>query len=508
MKNLLTLLVFLTLPLSVFASDGVRTEVYNPSIPLEQTAADWGNDFLVSSSEPLGRPSGIYRLSNTTIYVTVPDTNIMAGRIAVALASTNNGANWSIIGSITGPGGGLITPKMKLVRSGLDSIYCGFIVGSTVYVWNILTNNLNPFTPYTNVRDFDIAASSTGSVYVMVDLNTNNDIRFYGSVNSGATWGGALYLSGTGAHAQFSMSGTGDTVLIAYYGVAIQPDTITSAVRSVRYRESAPGTLTQVGTFTTNLIAGAPKPQIQSVLTSGNAWLFYSETTGGTTSINCLVSTNNGTNFSAPVAVANMPGRDESWFDAKYWDGGADLIFYSDSIAGGPNNTTDVLMNLYASNGNPNVFTTPLRVSEHPPVASVRGYYPTLIEYYDAIDDAGALWVGLDGSNKRLYFDRYDAVTGISNNGNEIPEKYSISQNYPNPFNPVTKIDFAIPKNDLVVLKIYNSLGAEVSTLVNKNMNAGSYIVDFDAAALSSGVYFYTIQSGSYSMTKKMMLIK
>lgn len=508
MKKLLTLLVFLSIPLSVFSSDGVRTEIYNPPIPLEQTAADWGNDFLVSSTEPLGKPSGIYRLSNTTVYVVVPDTNIMAGRIAVAMASTNNGANWSIIGSILPGSPGLITPKTKLVRSGLDSLYCGFIVGSTVYVWNIITNNLNPFTPYTNVRDFDITASSTGSVYVIVDLNTNNDIRFYGTVNSGLTWGGALFLSSIGAHGQFTMSGTGDTVLIAYYGVAIQPDTISSAIRTVRYRESTPGTLAQVGTFSTNLTGGTPRPQFQGVLNSGSGWLFYSEGTIGNMTLNCLASTNNGTNFAAPVTVGQMPGRDEYWFDAKYWIGGADIIYYSDSIAGGPNNTTDVLMNLYATSSTPGSFSSALRVSEHPPVVSARGYYPTLIEYLDVNDDAGALWVGLDGANRRLYYDRYSALVGISNNGNEVPEKYSLTQNYPNPFNPTTKIDFEIPKNDLVILKVYNALGAEVATLVNKNMNAGSYTVDFNASLLSSGVYFYTIQAGSFSTTKKMMLIK
>lgn len=507
MKKLLTLLVFLALPLSVFASDDVRTEIYNPPIPLEQTSADWGNDFLVSSSEPLGKPSGLYRLSNTTIYVSVPDTNIMSGKVAVILTSTNNGANWAVAGSIntTPP---YICTKTKIVRTGLDSIYCAFIVNTTVYVWNVVNNNVATFTPYTNVRDFDIAPSSTGSIYVIVDLHTNNDSRMYGSVNGGATWGGAVFLSSISAYPQFTMSGTGDTLLIAYYGVAIQPDTITSAIRTVRYRESAPGILTQVGTFSTNLTAGTPRPQMQGVLQAGNAWLFYSEGTAGNLSLNCLVSTNNGTNFNAPIAVANMPGREEYWFDAKYWDGGADVIFYSDSSAGGPNNTTDVLMNTYASTGNPSIFNTPLRVSEHPPVTSARGYYPTLIEYYDAIDDAGALWVGLDGANRRLYYDRYDAVTGISNNGAEIPEKYSISQNYPNPFNPTTKINFSIPKNDLVVLKVYNALGAEVATLVNRNMNAGSYTVDFDASLLSSGVYFYTIQAGSFSTTKKMMLIK
>lgn len=507
MKKLLTLLVFLSIPLSVFAGDDITVTTYNPPIPLEQISSDWGNDFLVSSTEPLSKPSGIYRLSSTTIYVSVPDSSILPGQVMVILKSTNNGANWAVENSIAAPPG-ILVGKTKMVRSGLDSIYCAFIASSTVYILNVINANLTSFTPYTNVRDFDIAASSTGSIYVIVDLNTNNETRFYGSVNGGATWGGAVFLSSVSAHPQLSMSATGDTLLINYYGVAIAPDTISSAIRSVRYRESVPGTLVIVGSFTTPLAAGTPRPQFQAVMTTGNAWLFYSEGTAGNLSMNCLVSTNTGLNFGTPVSIGNMPGREEYYFDAKYWAGGADVIYYSDSTAGGPNNVTDVLMNLYASNGTPSTFSSPLRVSEHPPVASARNYYPTLIEYLDVNDDAGALWVGLDGANRRLYYDRYSSISGISNNGNEIPEKYSLSQNYPNPFNPTTKIDFAIPKNDLVILKVYNALGAEVATLVNKNMNAGSYTVDFDASLLSSGVYFYSLKSGSYNITKKMMLIK
>lgn len=89
-----------------------------------------------------------------------------------------------------------------------------------------------------------------------------------------------------------------------------------------------------------------------------------------------------------------------------------------------------------------------------------------------------------------------------------VASNYVLSQNYPNPFNPVTKISFAIPTNGFVSLKVYNIVGKEVMTLVNKNMTVGSYSVDFNAALLSSGVYFYRLESGNFSETKKMMLVK
>jgi hypothetical protein len=97
---------------------------------------------------------------------------------------------------------------------------------------------------------------------------------------------------------------------------------------------------------------------------------------------------------------------------------------------------------------------------------------------------------------------------GVNPVGNTIPTVYSLSQNYPNPFNPVTKINFAIPKQGLVTLKIYDVLGREVRTLVSEVKTPGNYAVDFNGAELSSGVYFYRLQSADFTDIKRMMLIK
>ncbi|HCI72808.1 MAG: hypothetical protein CL662_04905 [Bacteroidetes bacterium] len=88
------------------------------------------------------------------------------------------------------------------------------------------------------------------------------------------------------------------------------------------------------------------------------------------------------------------------------------------------------------------------------------------------------------------------------------PDKFALEQNYPNPFNPTTNIKFALPKTADVTLTIYNMLGQKVSTLINEKMNSGFHIVPFDASNLSSGMYIYRIQAGSFTSTKKMLLIK
>jgi len=89
-----------------------------------------------------------------------------------------------------------------------------------------------------------------------------------------------------------------------------------------------------------------------------------------------------------------------------------------------------------------------------------------------------------------------------------VPSEYSLSQNYPNPFNPSTQIQFSIPSQENVSLKVFDALGKEVAELVNQNLSAGNYSVDFNASTLSSGIYFYTITTNNFSSTKKMMLVK
>lgn len=89
-----------------------------------------------------------------------------------------------------------------------------------------------------------------------------------------------------------------------------------------------------------------------------------------------------------------------------------------------------------------------------------------------------------------------------------LPNSYDLSQNYPNPFNPSTKINYDLPFDGKVSIKIFDMTGKEVSTIVNEFKTAGYYTSDFNASDLGSGVYFYTISAGNFSTTKKMMLIK
>jgi hypothetical protein len=91
---------------------------------------------------------------------------------------------------------------------------------------------------------------------------------------------------------------------------------------------------------------------------------------------------------------------------------------------------------------------------------------------------------------------------------NSLNKSFDLFQTYPNPFNSTSVIKYSIPKSSQVSLKIFNTLGQEIETLVNEEKTAGNYEVEFYAANLPSGVYFYSLQAGDFVQTRKMILLK
>jgi hypothetical protein len=102
----------------------------------------------------------------------------------------------------------------------------------------------------------------------------------------------------------------------------------------------------------------------------------------------------------------------------------------------------------------------------------------------------------------------YDITVDLQSETNAIALDFVLEQNYPNPFNPSTTIRYQIPEMSKVNLTLFNLLGEEVAILVNEEKSAGNYSVEFKAANLPSGTYFYRIQAGSFVETKKMVLMK
>jgi hypothetical protein len=104
--------------------------------------------------------------------------------------------------------------------------------------------------------------------------------------------------------------------------------------------------------------------------------------------------------------------------------------------------------------------------------------------------------------------DHHDMVASIGSKLSELPDSYTLDQNYPNPFNPMTSISFSIPAASHVKLEIYNIMGQQVTTLVDKQLEAGKHTIQWDGSNAASGVYLYRLQAGDFVDTKKMTLLK
>jgi photosystem II stability/assembly factor-like uncharacterized protein len=102
----------------------------------------------------------------------------------------------------------------------------------------------------------------------------------------------------------------------------------------------------------------------------------------------------------------------------------------------------------------------------------------------------------------------YLPPTNVENESSIAPNSLVLEQNYPNPFNPSTTIKFSVPERSNTIIKVYNTVGSEVATLLNEVKQPGTYEVDFNAANLSSGAYFYSVQTDNFREVKKMILIK
>jgi aminopeptidase N len=110
--------------------------------------------------------------------------------------------------------------------------------------------------------------------------------------------------------------------------------------------------------------------------------------------------------------------------------------------------------------------------------------------------------------NNDIVLKQGSTAIGIVSNEKQIPAEFKLYQNFPNPFNPVTQITYDIPKRALVTLKVYNAIGQLVIQPVNEMKEAGNYLLEFDASNLPSGVYYYEIKAGSFTDSKKMVLVK
>ena len=186
------------------------------------------------------------------------------------------------------------------------------------------------------------------------------------------------------------------------------------------------------------------------------------------------------TNLPTHFCLSGDPVAGTGWYEGPGWPGGPTPNDRRFILTSGPfnmaqNDTQEVVIALLIRGGYSNINS----------ITELKNYASAIQYWYDN-----------------------DLVTNITCEKEILPSKYSLSQNYPNPFNPNTTIKYSIPNASKVRLTLFNLLGEEVTTLVNEEKIPGNYSVEFNASALTSGVYFYQLKAGEFMSVKKMMLLK
>ncbi len=451
---------------------------------------DWGVDNVVLNNEPIGEFSGVQK-SDGTLYVAVNDTLTTLNLGLVIFTSTDDGDTWTLFPQGINFRGNY--PKIKMIRSGLDSIYCTFQIGNSIYTWNPLSGNFGQFFSG-NYRSYDMVASSTGNLYIFADSLPNNSIVRYGSATGGRNWITRGLVTSNGASPKLFMSGTGDTLTLNYYGPVLA-DTATSIVRAARYRETGAGTMASIAFI--DVITGTDyKKEFKTVMNKSECWLFYTLGPDGARDIWARKSINNGLAYDTPMLVAGNPNTDEYALDAVFYDdavsSGFDFVYYSDSAqVGQGTNATDILYYTSVGYGS-TTFSSPQRVSENPPGYSPLYSTSILAMPYSGADVA-ALWVGDESGTKKLFWDQLSAIIPVeltSFTANVVDNSAILNWSTATETN---NSGFTIERRRT------ESEWQEVGFVPGFGTTTEPRSYSYTDAGLSSGIYFYRIKQIDYN---------
>jgi hypothetical protein len=242
---------------------------------------------------------------------------------------------------------------------------------------------------------------------------------------------------------------------------------------------------------------------------NGNIYICWTDQRSGynDTDVWLTKSTDGGSSWSNPNRVNNdAPDRHQffAWMTIDQISGYLYFVFYDRRNY--MTLQTDVYMAVSKDGGES--FTN-FKVSENPFTPSDNNYLGHYIGVSAHNNVIRPVWTRVENNLPSLWTAIVDSVTTVDEKTySTVPTEYKLFQNFPNPFNHNTIIKYSTPGSGLVSLKVYNVLGKELFTLVDEEKSAGDHAVDFNASGLTSGVYYYKIQSGFFSETKKMLLVK
>ncbi|MGE5399191.1 MAG: T9SS type A sorting domain-containing protein [Ignavibacteriales bacterium] len=249
---------------------------------------------------------------------------------------------------------------------------------------------------------------------------------------------------------------------------------------------------------------------ISNSIYRGNIYINWADQRNGTTNTDVFItrSVDGGNSWSTPIKVNGNTAADRdqffSWAAVDPVTGYLWIVYYDRSQTAGV--ATDVFV-ARSKDGGATFTNFKVSDSAFSPIKNVFfGDYTNIAAFNGRIFP---IWMRLDGSFLSIWTALVEDVSSGSieeNTGGHF--EYFLFKNYPNPFNPVTKIDYSLAKDTFVSLRIYDSLGKEIQTLVNDYQSGGKHSIRFDGSRLSSGLYFYRLVTHDFNSAEKMVLIK
>ncbi|MFZ1323513.1 MAG: sialidase family protein, partial [Ignavibacteria bacterium] len=364
--------------------------------------------------------------------------------------------------------------------------------GQTFPISTLVANNGTEDKEWMDT-DFTPGSPYYNNLYISwTRFSGNSGIKLTRSTNSGANWSDAVAIADPSSQGQGSdlAIGLDGEIYVTWVGG-------TATLDYIYFDKSTDGGLSfgtdrviQQGSTPVIPItsSGVTFPSIDTDVSggvnNGNIYLVWCDGRNGDADIFLTRSTNKGANWSSPLRVNNDPvsnGKMQCWPWIAVSDSGNIAVIFYDTRNTTANNIVEAFLAV-STDGGLTFSNTPLSSVPTPtsqPNSDIRFGDYINIDYYGG--KIVPVWTDerAGGFNMECYTAIVDGTVGISNISNSTPDKFELSQNYPNPFNPETKISYSIPVNGHVTLKVYNSIGKEVASLVDLSQNSGNYEVRF-----------------------------
>jgi hypothetical protein len=413
--------------------------------------------------------------------------------------STNSGATWEAETRFTNQSGASFDPQIVSTLSGVYVVWCDTRDGNQeIYFKSSTDNGANwgPVTRLTNDPAISIYPAITAAGYIFIawedGRNGNDKIYFKRSSDGGLTWGSDTQISlGSSSASAPSIYCSGQQVYVAWI------DYRYGNIEIVFRRSTNSGANWDPEQRLTNNSANSMFPVINAV--NQNVNVFWQDDRPGHNEIYLKQSSDGGVNWSADRRLTNGTFSAVNVSTAAT---GQDIHFVWEEQVGAGKEIFYKRSTNWGADWSDSTCVTPEGGSGF-------GYNASVTVSGNIVH---TVWRDTRNSNTNMLYYRQNPNNGnptsVTNINSELPKEFSLSQNYPNPFNPNTHIGFRIADFGFVSLKVYDIMGKETAVLVNENLSAGEYTVNFDGSGLASGMYFYKLTSGEFTDTKKLILNK